>query len=273
MSLVLAVEIVGARLRVAVGGSDGTLTGRAEGAAEAKPGPGAVRDALPALVDGALQAAGRSAEELRGAVIATADELPDDGLPGFLKDRWNVPAAIHPDVVAAARAEASLGAAREGRNVLYVRVGSGVAGARVLDGRVEAVALGQTWVPDPSTRKPEKLDQVAGGWAIGRRAALRAGRDYLAAPEVWKAAEGRDPDALAVARETCDALGLGLANALALLRPEKAILAIEGTGPVFWDTIRRKVKTYAPRHACELVPAALDEDAPLFGALMLAPGA
>ena len=41
--------------------------------------------------------------------------------------------------------------------------------------------IGHTWVPDPDTGKPDKLEHVASGWSIGKRGSRKIGRELSGA--------------------------------------------------------------------------------------------
>jgi predicted NBD/HSP70 family sugar kinase len=72
-----------------------------------------------------------------------------------------------------------------------------VGGGLVIDGAPDvgqglgAGEIGHTWVPDPESGKPDKLEHVASGWSIGKRGSRRLGRE-LSGAEVAALAEKGD---------------------------------------------------------------------------------
>jgi len=158
-------------------------------------------------------------------------------------------------------------------------VGSGIGGGFVVDGRIDegqglgAGEIGHTWVTDPETGRPEKLEHVASGWSIGRRASRRLGREVTAV-EVYALAEAGEAAARKVLEEAAGALAAGIANVVALLHPERVILGggVSLMGPLFWEPLRAELaeRAFAPfAKSFDLVPAALGEEVVVVGAVLL----
>ena len=296
MTLALGIEIGGTKLQAGIGGEDGRLLTVARADVTPSRGGAGIRETLPGLVVQALSEAGGTAEQIasigvgfggpvdsaRGKVLTShqVEGWSDFPLRDWIAEQWKVPVVLQNDCKCAAFAEASLGAGRGLKRVFYMTIGSGIGGGFVADGKIDdgqglgAGEIGHTWVPDPTAHgKPEKLELVASGWSIGRRAAQRMGRDMLA-QDVYAAAANRDPEALAVIRETCEALAIGISNVVTLLHPERVILGggVSQMGPLFWDTLHRKIRSFAFKpfaDRVEIVPAALGEDVVVIGAMLL----
>ena len=69
------------------------------------------------------------------------------------------------------------------------------------------------------------------------------------------------------------ALGVGIGNAANLINPERFILGggVTKSGDRFWEVVRRVAReTALPEVHFDIVPAALGDDAPLWGAVALA---
>ena len=69
------------------------------------------------------------------------------------------------------------------------------------------------------------------------------------------------------------ALGVGIGNAANLVNPQRFILGggVTKAGERFWEVVRRTARqTALPEVHFEVVPAALGDDAPLWGAVALA---
>jgi glucokinase len=98
--------------------------------------------------------------------------------------------------------------------------------------------------------------------------------DQIDAKVVYQAAEMGDETAILILKETCQTFALAMSNVVALLHPERIILGggVSLMGPIFWDTLQaefrsRVMPTFAPQ--VELVPAKLNEDVVVIGALCL----
>jgi glucokinase len=139
------------------------------------------------------------------------------------------------------------------------------------------------------TGKPEKLEWVCSGWSIAKRAVeyLESGRpsvitnlvngklEEISAEIVYKAAEMDDPLALTILGETCETLGLAIANVFALLHPEKVIIGggVSLMGDLFWDRLNDAVgrRIFGPfRDSWCIAKAALGENVVVVGGVLLA---
>ena len=300
MSLAVGIEIGGTKLQVGVGSEDGRLRALVRRKVDPARGGEGIREALPSLVDQALAEAGVSAQALAGIGVGFGGPVDSkegrilvshqvEGWAGFPLRDWltrerGVPVVLQNDAKTAAFAEATLGAGKGLRRIFYITIGSGIGGGLVVDGKIDegqglgAGEIGHTWVPHPGTGEPEKLELVASGWSIGRRASPRMGEGATAA-SVYAAAEQGDAYAKALLEESAEALAIGISNVIALLCPERVILGggVSLMGPLLWESLRAKVanefgfKPFAGR--CEIVPSALGEDVVVVGAVLLGLGA
>ena len=69
------------------------------------------------------------------------------------------------------------------------------------------------------------------------------------------------------------ALGVGIGNAANLVNPQRFILGggVTKAGERYWEVVRRVAReTAMPEVHFDVVPAALGDDAPLWGAVVLA---
>jgi glucokinase len=90
---------------------------------------------------------------------------------------------------------------------------------------------------------------------------------------VAQAAGLGDPLALEVLERAAWALGVGIGNAANLINPQRFVLGggVTKSGSLFWETLRRSAReTALPEIQIEILPAALGDDAPLWGAVALA---
>ena len=178
---------------------------------------------LPGVVDAAAGIARYSAN-IGWRDLAIRDQV---------RDRVGLPVAIEHDVRAAGLAEATLGAARGIPDALFVGIGTGIAAASIVDGRLVRGAgnLAGEIGHLPAVPGGEPcgcgqrgcLEIYASGAAIGRRYREQTGR-LAAAAEVIGLAERGDPVAGAVFDEALDALARTLIGCVLLLDPQLIVL-------------------------------------------------
>src|SRR5207248_1374042 len=90
---------------------------------------------------------------------------------------------------------------------------------------------------------------------------------------VAEAAAQGDELAWEALRRAAEALGAGIGNAANLINPQRFILGggVSKSGEPYWDVVQRTARAVAlPQVQFDIVPAALGDDAPLWGAIALA---
>jgi glucokinase len=178
---------------------------------------------LPGVVDAAAGIARYSAN-IGWRELAIRDQV---------RHRVGLPVAIEHDVRAAGLAEATLGAAKGIADALFVGIGTGIAAASIVGGRLVpgAGSLAGEIGHLPAVPGGEPcacgqhgcLERYASASAIARRYRARAGRPATAA-EVIGLAERGDPVAGAIFDEALDALARTLIGCVLLLDPELIVL-------------------------------------------------
>ncbi|HZE99361.1 MAG TPA: ROK family protein [Planctomycetota bacterium] len=300
MSLAVGVEIGGTKLQAGIGLRDGKLAALVRRPVDPKRGGAGIREQLPSIVDECVAKAGGSFKDLagigigfggpvdtnRGRVLVShqIEGWSDFPLREWLQKKVQIPVVLQNDAKTAALAEATLGAGKGLKRIFYITVGSGVGGGLVIDGVPDAGQglgageIGHTWVPDPETGKPDKLEHVASGWSIGKRGSRRLGRELTGA-DVAALAEKGDPAALKVVEESAEALAIGIGNVLALLHPERFIIGggVSLMGERWWSPLKRSLAeryAFAPfAQSYDVVPASLGEEVVVIGAVLLGLGA
>lgn len=223
----------------------------------------------------------------------------DFPLVTWLRERFGAPAVVDNDANAAALAKWWIGAGQGCTSMLYLTVSTGVGGAWVLGGRVYRGADGLAGEIGHMTIEKDGpvctcgrrgcLETLAAGPAIARTAqdllAEQPGCDTLlrviadkesgaiTARDVASAAEASDPLAAEVLRGAAEALGRGIGSAITLMNPDRVVLgggvAKAGSSYLRWvrDVARGAV---LPELKVEIVQGALGDEAPLWGAALLA---
>ena len=262
----------------------------------AEHGPGAVLDRLLATIDDLQGAASDEGlapvgigvvvpgvvDETAGVAVRAANigwrEVP---LRDLVEQRTAAPVAIGHDVRAGGLAEAALGAARGVRDFLFLPIGTGIAGAMVLDGRMHggggyAGEIGHLGV-DPGGWPCRCgghgcLETIASAAAIAARYEERTGHALGAAEVARRAAEG-DPVAAAVWGEALEALASALAAYVTLLAPELIVVGggLAQVGEQLLGPLRSALESRLSfQRRPRLVGAQLGDEAGRLGAALLA---
>jgi glucokinase len=216
----------------------------------------------------------------------------------WLEAELGVPAFMDNDGNAAALGEHRYGAGRGHKSLLYITVSTGVGGGWILNGQTWGGADGIAGeighvVVDPQgptcpCGKRGCVEVMASGLGIAQRAAewlaarpgdgallrsLAAGSPTVDAELVARAASQGDELAWQALKVSAQALGKGIGIAASLVNPELFVLGggVTKAGDRWWQAVRRAARdTTLPEIRTEIVPAALGDDAPLWGAIALA---
>jgi glucokinase len=296
MSLAVGIEIGGTKLQAGIGLQGGKLITLVRRSVDPSRGGAGIREEIPSLVEEAVAKAGGSRQDLvglgvgfggpvdskRGRILVShqIEGWADFPLRDWLQKKVEVPVVLQNDAKTAALAEATLGAGKGYKRIFYITVGSGVGGGLVVDGAPDvgqglgAGEIGHTWVPDPDSGTPDKLEHVASGWSIGKRGSRRLGRELSGAEVAALAGKG---DALArrTVEDSAEALAIGIGNVLALLHPERFIVGggVSMMGELWWGPLRRRLAenyAFGPfAQSYEVVPSALGEEVVVVGAVLL----
>lgn len=220
-------------------------------------------------------------------------------LQQLLEAEFGIPVRIDNDANAAALGEQRFGAGRGYNDLLYVTVSTGVGGGWILNGRPWRGFAGMAGeighiVVDPQgplclCGKRGCVERLASGPYMAQqvrevllqqpdrdsilRSLVNHDLNQLTAIHISQAAAQADPVAQAVLQRSAWALGVGIGNVANLINPQCFILGggVTKAGGLFWQTLRQTAcETALPEVQFEIVPAALGDDAPLWGAIVLA---
>ena len=228
-------------------------------------------------------------------------------LQEILEAEFSAPARVDNDANVAALGEHRFGAGQGYDSLLYLTVSTGVGGGWILNNQIwhgaqgMAGEIGHTIVdPDGPVcvcGKRGCLERLASGPFIAQRARewLEGQPDRgrilrtlieasasstseqspkeITAQVVSQAAAQGDELAWEALEVAAWALGIGIGNAANLINPQRTVLGggVTKAGERFWEEIRRVARgTAAPEIHLDIVPAALGDDAPLWGAVALA---
>jgi len=208
-----------------------------------------------------------------------------------LQAEFGVPAAVDNDANVAALGEWRFGAGQGCASLLYVTVSTGIGGGWVLNGKVYSGADGMAGeighvvvLPGGAECVCSKhgcLEVEACGRAIARKMRERLAStghlpdvaEPITGESVARAAQQGDPLAQEVMDEVARNLGTGLGGAINLMNPERIVLGggVTKSGERWWRIVRETARYHAlPQMRVDIQPAALGDDAPLWGAVALA---
>lgn len=287
---VLAIDFGGTKIALATADLDGRPLERSVLPTEAQRGaPVALRRALAEAASLVERRGGRC---LGAGVVSPGVIRPDrvdlvPTLPGWerlalhdvLREGLGLECVVvGNDVKAAAEAEARWGSLRGADPALFVSLGTGLAAALVVGGRVVTGAHGAAGevgyslrgVGDESGAADGRapLEEFAGGAGIGRRGSQLLG-EAVSAAEVFARAE-RDPRARALVEETLAELAVHVANWSVLADPAR--IAVGGglmrSADVVLEALGRRLRFAVP-FPPELVAARFVQDGALRGATAL----
>jgi glucokinase len=287
-------------MKAALIGTDGTLLHQARRPTGRDRGPDAVVAAIldfaADLRDHGVGAYGEPAaaagvavpgivDEARGIAVYAANlGWKDVPLRALLSQRLGgVPVALGHDVRTGGLAEGRIGAGNGADRFLFLPLGTGIAGAIGIDGRIEAGAHGYAGEighivvrpggPECGCGQRGCLETLASAGAVSRAWAAASGEPDADAADCARAVESGDPRALAVWGEAIGALADGLVTGLTLLDPRVLIIGggLAEAGDTLFGPLRAAVEARVTFQKLPLiVPAALGDTAGCLGAGLLA---
>ncbi|MFF0964444.1 ROK family protein [Streptomyces sp. NPDC003703] len=299
MRHVIALDVGGTGMKAALVDENGGLLHQARRPTGRERGPDAV---VEGILGFAAELRAHGAERFGEPAAAAGVAVPgivdeDEGVAAYaanlgwrdvpLRDllgrRLGLPVALGHDVRTGGLAEGRIGAGKGADRYLFVPLGTGIAGAIGIDGRVEAGAhgfageIGHIVVRPGGTECPcgqrGCLERYASASAVSLAWAEACGDPDADAADCAKAVRSGDPRAGAVWQEAVDALADGLVTALTLLDPRTLIIGggLAEAGETLFAPLREAVRrrvTFQKLPA--IVPAALGDTAGCLGAGLLA---
>jgi glucokinase len=307
----LGVDIGGTKCAVSAGTSQGEILDRAEVATNPASDPMKILDGLVLLASDLAQrhdlqgvgiSCGGPLDRERGLILSPPNlplwtEVPvrsafESAFPGL-------PVTVENDANATALAEHRWGAGQGCAHMVFMTVGTGIGGGLILDGKLYRGArdlageLGHQTIlidgPLCGCGKKGCLEALASGPAIARlaRESLLYGRGKtllslargkpgdITARHVVEAAKAGDAFSVKILEEVGTYLGIGIANAIQLMNPERVVLGTIAVhaGELLLGPVRDAIARHAwPMLAspCAVVPAGLGDRAQDLAAIAVA---
>jgi glucokinase len=236
----------------------------------AAPDARAVGLVVPGVVD----------EDHGVAVNSENIEWRDVPFRQLLADRTNLPVGFGHDVRAGGLAERAFGAAGGVDDVLFMPIGTGIAGAMYVHGQLVhnpyGGEIGHVYAgfDDPCACGARGcLEAVASGPSIARRYRQASGRPAEGSKEVLERADEGDSAAALVWSDAIDALARVLATYVSILAPERVVVGggVSRAGDRLLQPLRERLRPLLPwQNEPEIVPAVLGDEAGRLGAGLLA---
>jgi len=279
--LVVAVDLGGTRIRVALSDLEGNFLRRVDCPTEASQGQDAVLRRLSARIQEVRQ--GFSDEEIVGVGIGSPGPvdalagliISPPNLPGWeevplrdlIEQRTSLPVRLANDANAAALGEWAFGGGQGRQNVVYVTISTGVGGGVIIEGRLLLGHRGLAAEVGHMTLQPDGprcncgnygcWEALASGTAIAREGAevVRAGRSPILAEMCEDVSEQVDARMVGAAAGQGDGesrkiielagyySGIGVANLIHLYSPEIVLIGggVSRQGALLLNPLRQVV--------------------------------
>ncbi len=240
--------------------------------------------------------------EPQSGLVRLSHHVPGwENLPlrNLLESEFGCPAAVDNDANVAALGESRLGAGLGASSLLYITVSTGVGGGWILAGEIWHGVQGMAGEIGHTTLDPHGpvclcgkrgcVERLASGPYLAQDARQALSQEPDQGPELLRLCGGfydqitaemlsqaaRQGDLLAsrLLARSAWAIGTAIGNAANLLNPQRAILGggVTKAGRAWWQGVRSAARqTMLPEVSIEIVPAKLGDDAPLWGAAVLA---
>jgi glucokinase len=305
MKHVIALDVGGTNLKGALMGADGVVLSEARRPTGLEQGPGAVvRGILDFAEDLAAEGRQRFGEapsaiglvvpgivdQVHGiAVHAVNIGWQDVPFRALLGERLggggtkDCPVVLGHDLRAGGLAESRMGAARGIDRFLFVALGTGIAAAIGIEGRVEAGSSGRAGEIGHIVVRPGGircgcgqfgcLERYASASAVGRAWAAAGGDADATAADCARAVEAGDQRARTVWKSAVDVLADGLLTAITLLDPTALLVGggLAEAGDTLFVPLRAAVgRRIALQTLPEIIPARLGDSAGCLGAGLMA---
>ena len=294
-SPVLAIDLGGTKINVAIISGSGQVMAKEYHLTLADEGPQAVTTRLLSAIDHLLSQSNISLSQMDSISIAAAGAIDSDmglvttspNLPGWsdvpLRDmvsrQFGVKTYLLNDASAAALGEHRLGAGRGTTNLIYITVSTGIGGGIIIDGKLylgTSGSAGEIGHMTIDVNGPECycgnfgcLEVMASGTAIAREAIRRikdggsstlsdmmaAKIENITAKEVGLAAQNGDRLASEVILKAATYLGTGMVNVVHIFNPE--IIVIGGSVSKMGDLLLAPVRKMVAETAFGLVAQAV----------------
>lgn len=305
MKVAIGIDLGGTNIKAALVSEKGEIIERTTRPTCAKEGPQKILSNLLSVTDYLISRM-RSGDVLvgigmgspgwidseKGVVLGGTENLPGwagtDVASCFKK--YNVKFKMDNDVNVVAIGEHRFGAARGRNHVLVVTLGTGIGGGLILNGKLYRGAWGYAGEIGHTTINFEGpvcncgtrgcMEAYAGAWAVEaflrevKKKGIMENLEGLEPKHLEALARSGDRHAVEIFRKYAQYVAVGISNAVNLLNVEMVVVGggIAAAGELLFEPLRQYVRLYTLPGAwknLEIVPAALGNDAGVYGAVAL----
>ena len=299
MTFIIGVDLGGTKTAAGLVAADGAVTHRVTAPTPAVAGPEAILQTIVDLAshltasvpDAVIAGCGIGAAGVIDPVSRTV-RFATNSLPGWtgtrlgaeIERRLGMPVATVNDVHAHALGEAVHGAGRGESTVLVIAAGTGIGGALVIDGVLQAGRHGAAGhyghIPVAEAAGLEctcggvgHLEVIASGPAIRQAYVRRGGAVPRDAQEIFASADVGDALAADVIAVAASALGRAIGGLINSVDPDVVIVGggLAAAGPRWWNVVESQARAEAMglMAGCRIVPTALGANSAIVGAASL----
>lgn len=271
-----------------------------------------VLNRICSLIDKVIDEANLKSDEISGIGVGVPGAVNHSNgsiyfltnLPGwtnfpikdFFKSKYNIPVTINNDANAAALAEYIFGSGIGVKHMIYLTVSTGIGGGLIVNGCLLNGAWGAAGEvghmildingDECNCGNRGCWETISSGTAIAKKIInrIKAGEKSLVtelapinnirAEHVFRAREMGDKISIEVTDQAMDFLGLGVANLVNVINPEKVIIGggIAKVGDLLFARVRERVQkmAYGPASKVQIHPAHLGSKTGVIGAAALA---
>ena len=307
----LGIDIGGTQIRTALINFKGDLEARNAMRTPAEEGPDAVIRSILQMADSALESTAGKVIGIGLGVPGPVDPVTGTiynppNLPGWgtrsilepIKDRFSIPVFVGNDANVAALGEQRFGAGKGVEDLLYVTVSTGIGGGIISGGKLLtgwrglAAEIGHQTIIDDGPLcgcgQPGHLEALASGPAIAQmvKDEIRNGNtsqveeavsniESITAADVAEAALKGDDVSIAAYEKAGEYIGIGLANLIHILEPQKILIGggVTNAGELLFKPVRETINSRvmsAIYREIVIERASLEDDVGLFGAAAVA---
>lgn len=308
----LGLDLGGTKIEAAVVNKNGNILSAKRVLTLGEDGPEKVLKRMCTLADEVVSKAQLNLDDISGIGMGVPGAVDHSkgkiyfltNLPGwndfpikdFFQSKYNIPVTLNNDANAAALAEHIFGSGVGVKHMIYLTVSTGIGGGLIVNGCLLNGAWGTAGeighmvldVDGDECNCGNKgcWETISSGSAIAKRIIkrIKAGEksiitelvtlDDIRAEHVFSAREMGDIVSMEVTNRAIDFLGLGIANLVNVINPEKVIIGggVAKVGDLLFTRVRKRVKklAYGPASKVEIQPAYLGAKTGVIGAATLA---
>lgn len=211
-------------------------------------------------------------------VLVKAPNLPQAWIPmltdAWLTERSELAVSLANDADLAAVGEATFGAGRGFRDVVYVTISTGIGagivlGDRLMRGRYSGGEVGHTILSRTALAagEPATVEELGSGTSISRRA--RAAGLEISGAELAERVRQQDPVAVGIWNKAIESAAAGIVNLCWIVTPQAVVVGggVGMNGDIVLPIVQRAIAEHGPGVGkVAVLNAGLGDDAALAGA-------